>query len=84
MGGKPGDPCETRVTDFEGNNDEGLVIGGATSSPMFRAEMLGEPLPTNALECYESTIPFVVFMASFEDQPEKIEWAVFYGDADNL
>ena len=74
MGGKPGDPCETRVTDFEGNDREGMVIGGGTSSPMFRAEMLGEPVPTNALECYETTIPFVVFVSSFETAP-NVEWA---------
>ena len=84
MGGKTGDPCETRVTDFEGNNDQGLVIGGATSSPLFIAEMLGDPPPLNALECYGSTIPFVVFLERFETAPEDVEWAVFYGDADNL
>jgi hypothetical protein len=46
--------------------------------------MLGEPVPINALECYESTIPFVVFIKRFETAPEDIEWAVFYGDKDNL
>ena len=84
MGGTTGDPCETRVTDIEGDNSNGFVIGGATSSPMFVAEMNGDTPPVNALECYGSTIPFALYIEDFEGAPTIIKWAVFYGDADNL
>ena len=74
------DDCETRVTDTEGDGNEGMFIGGSTNSPDFINKFQAVALPD--LTCFEKPIPFILKVVDLTN-PDDVEWAKFYGSREN-
>ncbi len=75
------DECQTFVTVIQGDGNDGIFIGGGTSSPLFYNRHTGENLDTDA--CFDSTIAFILKQDDESDNDYGVEWSRFFGGPDN-
>ena len=84
VGGGDDDLCETKVTDVQGYDGKGLIIGGGTTSPMFVAKLTGDLISSvlNA-DCFDNMVPFLYQIDDFGRSPHDIDKYLLFDEYSN-
>ena len=81
LGSIPGDECDVIVTVLLGDAGDGMIMGGATNSPMFWNKYTGNNEDTAS--CFEDKIPFLFYQQDSSSNENGIAWSRFYGEPGN-